>query len=264
MEKKLHKFLATDILERYVIGDASAAETITAEHYIDTYPEISEAYEKLQTNLEIVSKLNAVEAPDGLLKNIERSMSEEEVKTIPLSQPKYRIHWFGIAASIAALIFAGTSFSLYQQNQKLNSENSIVIEELFDLRMDIEKNNSKLNDLSDQLAKLNNPDSKKYVLTGNERAKNLKTVAYINPVEKTSMIDVITLPKLPEEQYYQIWAEFQDKMVNLGILDASERKLRPIPYMEDALALSITIEGKKGADSREQKEVAEISLENKK
>ena len=67
--------------------------------------------------------------------------------------------------------------------------------------------------------------------------KNLKTVAYINPKEKTSMIDVVSLPKLPEEQCYQIWAELQGKMVSLGILNEADRKLINIPYAEDALAL---------------------------
>ncbi|MEM1002334.1 MAG: anti-sigma factor, partial [Bacteroidota bacterium] len=72
------------------------------------------------------------------------------------------------------------------------------------------------------------------------------------------------LPQLPEEQYYQMWAEFQDKMVNLGVLDASERKLRPIPYMENAVALSITIENKNGESAKEDNQVAEISLKNNK
>ena len=263
MEKKIHSFLATDLLERYIIGDTSLEESITVEHYIETYKEVSDTYLKLQDNLELICELEAKEPPHGVLKKIEREISKE-VKVVPLHQTTRKTPWFSIAASIAALVFAGTSFILLRENKMLNSENNVVVDELFDLRKDIENNNNKLNELADQLAKLNNPDSKKYVLTGNERAKNFKTVAYINPVEKTSMIDVITLPKLPEEQYYQIWAEFQDKMVNLGILDASERKLRPIPYMEDALALSITIEGKTGTKDREQKEVAEISLKNNK
>ncbi len=86
---------------------------------------------------------------------------------------------------------------------------------------------------------------------------------FINPVEKTSMIDVITLPQLQKGQQYQIWAELQDRMVNLGILDESNRKLKQIPYMEDALALSIKI-GTKGVSSNENDtEVAEISLKDK-
>ena len=112
--------------------------------------------------------------------------------------------------------------------------------------------------------KLNNPETEKYVLRGNDRAKNLKTVAYINAIDKTSMIDVVSLPQLPENQNYQIWAELQDKMVNLGILDISDRKLKSIPYMEDALSLSITIEPKAGqSNTNTENAVAEITLKNK-
>jgi hypothetical protein len=152
---------------------------------------------------------------------------------------------------------------LYQKNQNLTNENNIVVDEIFDLRSDIENNNARLSELSRELQKLNNPDAKKYVFNGNERAKNLKTVAYINPVEKTSMIDVITLPQLPKEQHYEIWAELQDRMVNLGIIDESDRRLKPIPYMEDALALSIKI-GTSGKTDETNTEVAEISLKDHK
>jgi len=153
---------------------------------------------------------------------------------------------------------------LYQKNQNLNSENNIVDAEILDLRSDIDDTNSKLDELSRKLLKLNNPDAQKYVFNGNERAKDLKTVAYINPVEKTSMIDVITLPQLPKEQHYEIWAELQDRMVNLGILDESNRNLKQIPYMEDALALSIKIGTSGDAVNENDTEVAEISLKDKK
>ena len=46
--------------------------------------------------------------------------------------------------------------------------------------------------------------------------------------------------RLPENQHYQIWAELQDRMVKLGILDESDRKLKQIPYMEDALSLILS------------------------
>ena len=261
MEEKLHTFLQSGLLEKYLVGDTSITESVEVEHYIDSYPEVNAAYEKLQNNLEIVAKVNAIEAPYGTLDKILKA-TEEETKVVALKKPN-KTPWYSIAASVAAVAFGFYSFTLYQENKELNSENDVVVEELFDLRSDIEKNNSQLNDLALQLQKLNNPDAQKYVFKGNERAKDLKTVAYINPVEKTSMIDVVTLPKLPEEQYYQIWAEFQDKMINLGILDETERRLRPIPYMEDALALSITIENRNGNVPGMDNEVAEILPKNK-
>ena len=150
----------------------------------------------------------------------------------------------------------------YNQNQKLHNETLVVDAEIDDLRSDIAKNNAMLDNAMRQLLKLNNPETEKYIIKGNERAKDLKTVAYINPREKTSMIDVVSLPELPEEQCYQIWAELQGKMVNLGILDKADRKLRNIPYMEDALALSITIEPKGGnVIASMQNSVAQISLQ---
>ncbi|WP_299119526.1 anti-sigma factor [uncultured Winogradskyella sp.] len=260
MDTKLHNFLKSNILNKYLLDETSIEETKEVEYFISNYPEAAKAYATLQDNLEIIAKAGAVDVPNNILKDILVSLDEKnDTKVIQLVQNR-KTPWYSIAASAAAVLFAATSFMLYQKNQNLNKENNIVIEEIFDLRSDIENNNSKLDELSRELLKLNNPDSKKYVFNGNERAKNLKTVAYINPVEKTSMIDVITLPQLPKDQHYQIWAELQDRMVNLGILDEADRKLKQIPYMEDALALSIKI-GKDGDTANENNtEVAEISL----
>jgi len=263
MEKKLHNFLNSNLLNKYLVGDTSLEESKEVERFISNHPEATQAYEKLQGNLEIIAKTGAVDVPNHILGEILESLEEtNDTKVIQLVQNR-KTPWYSIAASAAAVLFAATSFMLYQKNAELNSENNIVVEEIYDLRSDIESNNSKLDQLSRELLKLNNPNSRKYVINGNERAKNLKTVAYINSVEKTSMIDVITLPQLPEEQHYEIWAELQDRMVNLGILDESDRRLKQIPYMEDALALSIKI-GTKGDNANENDtEVAEISLKEK-
>lgn len=263
MEKKLQNFLNSNLLQKYLVGDTSLEESKEVEHFISNYPEAAQAYENLQGNLEIIAKAGAVDLPKDILGEILESLeTTNDTKVIQLVQ-KRNTPWYSFAASAAAVLFAVTSFMLYQKNMQLNTENNVVVEEIFDLRGDIESNNLKLDELSRELLKLNNPDSKKYVINGNARAKNLKTVAYINSVEKTSMIDVITLPQLQKGQQYQIWAELQDRMVNLGILDESDRKLKQIPYMEDALALSIKI-GTKGDNANENDtEVAEISLKDK-
>ena len=99
------------------------------------------------------------------------------------------------------------------------------------------------------------------MLSGNERASNLKTVAYINPVEKTSMLDIISLPQLPEDQCYQIWGELQDRMVSLGIIEPNDAKIKPLPYLDSLTELTITIEEKGGnVVTSPEREVAEIHL----
>jgi anti-sigma-K factor RskA len=262
MNEKITTFLNSGLLEKYLLGDTTTAETEMVESHIARYPEIENAYNTMQHNLEVVAKTNAVEAPKHVLNTILDELDDAPVVKLNNSIKYKKWYKFSVAASIAALIFAGTSYFYYNHNQKLANENQVVVDELFDLRSDIEQNNKMLDNVMRQLLKLNNPETEKYIIKGNERAKDLKTVAYINPKEKTSMIDVVSLPELPEEQCYQIWAELQGKMVNLGILDKADRKLRNIPYMEDALALSITIEPKGGNSiASVQNAVAQISLQ---
>ncbi|MBC3757351.1 anti-sigma factor [Hyunsoonleella sp. SJ7] len=262
MNEKITTFLNSGLLEKYLIGNTNFMETQEVEAYISKYPEVQNAYNTLQHNLEIVAKSSAVEAPKNILDNILEELDDTPVIALKPSKRYKKWYQFSVAASIAALIFAGTSYLFYNQNQKLNDENQVVVDEIFDLRSDIEMNNKKLDAVMQQFMQLNNPDTYKYIMQGNNRARNLKTVAYINPKEKTSMIDVVSLPQLPEEQCYQIWAELQDRMVSLGILTESDRQLRRIPFTENALKLNITIEPKGGNHiASVENTVAEISLQ---
>lgn len=246
MIAKITTFLNSGLLEKYLLGDTTSVETETVESFISKYPEVQHAYTTLQYNLEIVAKNNAVEAPRNILDSILEELDDKPVIQLNTSKKYKTWYKFSVAASIIAFLFAGTSYLFYHQNQRLNEENQVVVDEIFDLRSDIAANNKKLDNIMHQFKELNDPNTYKYIMQGNNRARNLKTVAYINPKEKTSMIDVVSLPKLPEEQCYQIWAELQGKMVSLGILTEADRQLKIIPYTENALALNITIEPKGG------------------
>ena len=107
------------------------------------------------TNLEIIAKANAVEAPKFVLDAILNDINDKPV--IALNTRKQHTPWYSIAASFAAIMFAVTAFLLYQKNSDLIRENNVVVDELFDLRSDIENNNNKLDNVMRQLMKLNNP-----------------------------------------------------------------------------------------------------------
>lgn len=262
MEIKLQSFINSGLLDKYILGDTSIAESVEVEHYISEYYEVETEFNRLQNNLEILAKSNAVESPKHILGSILEALNEKPV--INLHVAKHITPWYSIAASFVAVAFAVMAFFLFQKNMSLIQENQVVVDEIFDLRNDIKENNNRLDNVMLQFQKLNNPETEKYVLRGNSRAKDLKTVAYINQIDKTSMIDVVTLPKLPKEQQFEMWAELQDRMVSLGILDANNRNLKSIPYMENALGLSITIENKNNLNNKSTAEnsVAEITLKN--
>lgn len=259
---ELHDFLKSKLLDKYIVGDTNIEESKIVEDFIDKYPQVKNAFDILQEELEITSRASGIKPHANTLDTIFSAIEKESVINL---KPKTRIpYWFSVAASIIALIFAGTSYIFYNRSQSLKQENNTIADEIFDLREDIDNNNKKLDVVMSELQKLNDPETYKYILKGNERAKDLKTVAYINPVKKQSLIDVVSLPKLSDEQYYRMWAQVNDRMIDLGILDASDGKLKSMPYIEDALSLAITIEDKNSSDTASsEKKVAQIELENK-
>ena len=240
MKEKIRIFLDSDVLEKYLLGDTSVEEANRVERYIAMYPEVREAYSELQENLEAFAKLHALKAPEGLKENILYKIRLER-------RTGNRFYKYAVAASIVAFIFAGSAFFFYNQNKSLQEENVMVSNKIKDLEMDMKV---QLEDLRNQYIVLNNPNTRKYRVMGNKKAKELKAVAYVNPVKKLSYINVSNLPQLPEDQCYQMWAEVNGELVNLGVIRQFENKekLLALPYGDNAIGY-ITIEPSGGNDT---------------
>lgn len=237
MKDKIRIFLDTDLLEKYLLGATTIEESNQVELYIAMHPEVRKTYDELQENLEAYAKLHAIKAPDYLKNTIQARIKNER-------KSRSKFFKYAIAASITAFILAGSSYFLYNQNQNLQQENTIVTNKIKDLEQDMKV---QLEDLRNQYIVLNNPNTKKYSVMGNKKAKELKAVAYINPVKKLSYINVSNLPQLPENQCFQMWAEVNGKMVNLGVIKQfdDKEKLFALPYDKDAVGY-ITIEPQGG------------------
>jgi len=237
MKDKIKIFLDTDLLEKYLLGNTSTEESLRVERYIAMYPEVRELYNELQENLETFAKIHAIKTPQGLKEQILLKIKQQK-------QVRSKFRKFAVAASVAALIFAGASYFFYNQNQNLQEENLIVNNKIKNLEKDM---NIKLEDIRNQYIVLNNPNTRKVTVKGNKKAKELKAVAYVNPVKKLSYINVSNLPQLLEDMCFQMWAEVNGKMVNLGIIMEydDKEKLVKLPYDDSAISY-ITIEPQGG------------------
>lgn len=237
MKEKIKIFLDTDLLEKYLLGSTTDEETIQVERYIAMYPEVKETYDELQENLETYAKMYAINAPEGLKERIIAGIRGEKAG-------KKRFFQYAIAASFAALLFAAAAVFFYTQNQSLQEEKDMVSNQIKLLEQDMK---DQLEDVRNQFIVLNNPKTKRLNVKGNKKAQELKAVAYINPVKKLSYINVSNLPNLPEDQCFQMWAEVNGEMVNLGVIkeSMSQDNLLALPYSDQAVGY-ITIEPKGG------------------
>ena len=238
MKQKLQSILDSDLLENYLMGTTGQEENRQAEKYMAMYPEVREAYDELQENLESYAQSHALPVPDGLKDKILVQIRKE-------NKGSGRFLKFAMAASIAILVSAGASYFFWEQNKSLQEENTIVNNKIDDLQ---EEMREQLEDVRNQFIVLQNPETKKYKVTGNQKAQELKAVAYVNPVKKLSYLNVSNLPNLPENQCYQMWAEVNGEMVNLGIIKEADQKLLALPYSDSAVSY-ITIEPEGGNDS---------------
>lgn len=233
MKEKIKIFLETDLLEKYLLGTTTQEEVLQIERYIAMYPEVRNTYIELQENLEVFAKMHAIETPEGLKERILNKIKAE-------NSGRKKFFRYAIAASLTALLFAGASYFFWNQNQNLQEENIIVNTKIQNLE---ENMLLQLEDVRNQFIVLHNPKTKRLTVKGNSKAKELKAVAYINPVKKLSYINVSKLPNLPENQCYQMWAEVNGQMLNLGVIQeaTNSEKLMALPYGEKAVGY-ITIE----------------------
>ncbi|NAY92499.1 RNA polymerase subunit sigma-70 [Muricauda sp. JGD-17] len=237
MKEKVKQFLDSDILEKYLLEDTNKEETAKAERYITMYPEVREVYNELQDNLEAFAKIYAKKTPEGLKEIILHSARKEKVANRKLLR-------YAVAASVAIMLFAGSSYFFWNQNKTLQQENTLVTNKIKYLEDNMK---DQLADMRNQFIVLNNPDTKKYALRGKREGKELKAVAYINPVKKLSYINVSNVPNLPENKCFQMWAEVNGELVNLGVIKQfdDKDKLLALPYADNAIGY-ITVEPEGG------------------
>lgn len=238
MNDRVKTFLEDDLLERYLMGTTSPLEAQEAEYFIGKYPEVRKTYIELQENLESYAASYAVEAPSELRAKILKQTKAKPGRTLP---------FLAIAACTIAILFGIGTFMIWQQNQELMEDRRFTNNLLEDLNEDIVSNRQSLQSVEEQFMILNSAATVKYILKGNRRARKLEAVAYVNQLEKRSYVHVASLPELPDDQVYQMWAGVDGTLVPLDILKVSKENLVEIPYEERMASLNITIEPKGGS-----------------
>lgn len=237
MKEKVKIFLESDLLEKYLLDDTTKEEAQQVERYIAMYPEVRENYDMLQKNLETFARMYAKTTPEGLKEIIMNSAKKERMVS-------KRVFRYAIAASVAIMVFAGSSFFFWSQNKSLQEENTLVTNKIKYLEDNMK---DQLADMRNQFIVLNNPATKKLEVKGKREGKELKAIAYINPVKKLSYINVSNVPELPENKCFQMWAEVNGELVNLGVIKQFDEKdkLLALPYADNAVGY-ITIEPEGG------------------
>ncbi|MFK8007837.1 MAG: anti-sigma factor, partial [Saprospiraceae bacterium] len=228
------EFIKTGLCEQYVLGLTTPEESELVENMLLTYPELKGDCRGLENCMEKYARAHAIPPPATLRKSVLSKIDEmdalEKAARNNISIPK----WVAIstAASLVGLLF----FSFFAWDGKSSAENEMAIlsTEFQQFQKDCEQiENDKMIFASQNLF-LKDPNTTHIHLRGEN---NTLAIAYWNENKKNAYLKLENLPAPPTGKTYQIWADIDNKMVDMGVINYDDKKMISIPHMANAASL---------------------------
>ncbi|WP_297761409.1 anti-sigma factor [uncultured Muriicola sp.] len=243
--------LEKGLLTQYLLGELTQEEGLLLESEIQKDSVLQEKLHQLESDLEKMAMENAISPPESIRASLVRAIdSEAKDTTIPLHRdsPKNAFNPMRllVAASLAAL-FALTSFFFYTRWQSAQENFILAQQEQQQLQEEVQTLSNEVKVTQAMVSVLNSKDAIPFLLKGNQLSPKARAVAYVNHKNRSVWVNPQALPKLKEEETYQMWADVDGEMISMGLLP-TDKELIALTYIDKAASLNITIEPKGGND----------------
>ena len=278
----IQDYIESGILEQYALGELSAAEQASVEEQAALHPAIREELQQIQEALGFYAEAHAIEPPSGLRERVlgnvlaqiaaptsalradvdalaqanrpasaptsaapPTGMGPEAVvrplSSAPVAAPASRTAW-AWAASVALILSLGGNALLYSRWKNASSD-------LVALQNDQARFAATTQVVQKQLRQevqvLRSDEFRVVALAGTKAAPKARARVMFNPTTHKVYVDVKSLPALPEDKQYQLWALDKGKPVDAGMLAVATATGEDMQAMKDiasAQAFAMTVE----------------------
>lgn len=239
--------LENNLLERYIIGDLDSNEREQVDRALIAFPELKEELDRIASSFEAMAIENGIDVPSHIKQELLDAIKEtSEPKTIPLQTSKSLRPYLNIAASFAILLTVSTAY-LFTQLNDTKEQLKVVESENIELNNNLNSLNKFLEETNKWYVLVNDPNVDKYILEGNNLMPDAKVISYVNDIDKSVVINTAYLPELDQAHDYQMWADVEGEMIDMGVIDTNTEMLA-MTYIDHAESLNITIEPAGGND----------------
>ncbi|MFK7971571.1 MAG: anti-sigma factor [Bacteroidia bacterium] len=255
-------YIASGILEAYVLGEVSPQEAREVSCLSSIYPEIQTELESLQAGLEglassfektpppalkasILAALDAIEDEDETPIAMAPQVSEhigEKADESAVVKPMFS-RWYVQAAAAVALLLGG----LYLGQQMMNGQIEGMENEIASLQQGQNTLQEQLDARSSDIALLTKPSSKIIDLAPQPKANGATMKVLWQPETGESYFLATTLPAPPSDKDYQLWALIEGKPVDLGVIPRDANGIIKMKGTGRADAFAVTLEPKGGS-----------------
>ncbi|SDR65424.1 anti-sigma factor [Christiangramia echinicola] len=251
----IKEYISSGILELYVYGALTEAESREVSQALREHPEIRKEVEEIEVALQ---KLSAAAAPsynaEAILASIKKKLGNKSEGTVIGIERKKETDWvayMGWAATVVLLVGLFFVFedknNLREQLSSEQAENAKMEQQIADAREDAEKS-------EELLAVLRDKNVSKVSLQGQNVAPEAYAAVYWNKEENKAYIDAKDLPEPPRGKVYQVWSLKLEPLTptSIGLLDEfnmDDNKIFALENANESQAFGITLEPEGGSDS---------------
>lgn len=248
----IQAYIDSGVLELYVYGTLSEAESLEVSRLVALYPELKVEVEQIEAAMQQLTSAAAPYTPSSFETIRTRIQSKEGDGVIPLSRKRIPAStYLGWAAAILLLVAFGYQFI---ENQKLEEKITTIEREqiLQDAEIllaeeDLQKTKNLLNVLRDK-------DVLAVPLGAQAIAPEAYAAIYWDKETRKAYVDVRGLPTPPKGKVYQLWSLTLDpltptSMAVLNQYDTQGNQLFEVENPNASEAFGITLEPEGGSAS---------------
>lgn len=251
------ELIESGLLELYVLGQCNDEEIQVVEPFLND-SSIQAEIKSIEESLFIAAKSRAVVPRAEMKSKISAAIfesnnqvkEESNTKEVALKKPSFA---WRIAAGFMLLVSIGL-FTIY--NGKLRQMDS-RINELAAEKETVQKNYTQVKQVSEQLSSVEEFFAERLIRSYELRHPSIKDqvfgVLYWCPATGEIMLNGMDMPKLSEQEQYQLWAIVDGKPLDLGVIskdwDGNTNKLAHLKGLKELSAYAITIEPLNGSET---------------
>jgi anti-sigma-K factor RskA len=258
---ELKEFIATGIIESYLLGTASQQEVDMVHSMLSKYPSLQTEIDAVEDALLKMAEENAPEINAGLKEKILSSLefnkpkaanhhfsTKENGKVVQMQVSNKKLALkYGFAAAVGLFIISMViNILLFNSNRQMASEVSKMGTEKTEMQQSIAgymEIVDKLNNDFDIITK-----NTSVQLKGTDVSPKSLATVYWNEQSNEVYLYVKDLPPPPSDMQYQLWAIVDGKPVDAGVFDTGKGNI--LQNMKSAAApqaFAVTLEKKGGS-----------------
>ena len=240
--------MKSGLIEEYVLGLANGADRELVEEMARIDPEIHRIlWETQQAMDQYCHSINTemqIDLRNQLLTKLQHKADRDStIRSLNIS----RYYWMNsgklsLFASSIAIICLIVAASLFKSNRLLKDrlQGRIADNQTLENQVDLlHKSNASL---TNQFAFLKDRNTMHLKMEDLDNSDISMAIIYWNEEMKTAAMHIINLPSPPTNMIYQLWADVDGKMLDMGVLRDLNSGWLALPYMPKAESLNITLE----------------------